>query len=138
LCMNYYDAQPRYEKRFHFMSVDWNPQNAKLGVARDITQHIKNRAGQPIFSITTTEINRPAWFLHRTLADIKLLTAVSSSTAAQLLQSLHACASKVSVAHSELAYLPLDRLFTNGEPDTDLFAQIPTGAIVEIVRPAWD
>jgi hypothetical protein len=120
------------------MSVDWNPQNAKFGLVRDITQQIKDKNNQTIFSIAAVEINRPNWFLHRSLADIKLLKEISPAQAENLLQQLRACAKQVHAEKSQLPYLPLDKLFINGEPDENLFAQIPHGAIVEIVRPAWD
>lgn len=138
LRINYYDGEPRYEKRFHFMSVDWNPQNAKWGLLHDITQTINDEQGDPIFAMASAEINRPNWFRHRTLADIKLLKAISAAEAERLLLKLKNCAQQVRAEEGRLPYLPLDKLLINGEPDQNLLTQIPSGSVVEIVRPAWD
>ena len=37
LKLNYYEGVALYEKRFHFMSTDWNIENARQGFIKDIT-----------------------------------------------------------------------------------------------------
>lgn len=132
--INYYDAEPLYEKRFHFMSVDWNVQNAKQGLVQDITKTIKDSKGQTLFENAIAEIDRPNWFLYRTKDDIKLKKSLSLEEEKNRLTELHAHAKKVHAEKSFLPYLPLEKLFQ----DEKIFGQIPSGSIVEIVRPNWN
>lgn len=136
LRVNYYDADPKYEKRFHFMSVDWNPQNATLGLIKDITQQIQDVDGNPMDSVAVTTIDRPHWFLHRTLADIKLLQPIAEIE--KRLQALRDYANKVVAEEARTSYLPFEKIFIHNKPVENIFAQIPNGAIIEMVRPAWD
>ena len=138
LRINYYDAELKYEKRFHFMSADWNVQNVRQGLVTDVTIDIHDTHGQLIYEMAVAQIDRPRWFLHRGLNDIKLKSGISTEAAANLLDALHAQASTVCSEKIELPYVALTRLFKDGEPDQSLFAQIPHGSIIEIVRPNWD
>jgi hypothetical protein len=138
LRLNYYDSLPQYEKRYHFMSVDWNVQNAKWGVVTDMTPRMKNDQGAPIYKIATAMIDRPNWFRHRASADIKLIRPIAAEKVIALVRQLQQKAVTVCVEKNELPYLPLSVLLPQGQVNEKLFAQIPQGAIVEIVRPAWD
>lgn len=137
LRLNYYDADPLYEKRFHFMSVDWNAQNQKNNVVRDITNKIVDQHNHSIALLSVGEIDKPNWFLKRTTQDIKL--KISETEKEKLLIELHAlskCVRKMPVA---LPYLPLSKLFSDqGLPNEYLFQQIPHKSIIEIVRPNWN
>lgn len=129
LRLNYYGAEPTYQKRYHFTSVDWNVQNAKAGVLADITSELFSATDTAV-----TKIDRPNWFLHRNLSDIKLLESVPNQAADKLLTELHALASQMKSENNELTYVPLAALLE----DTALFKKIPNASIVEIVRPNWD
>ena len=138
VAVNYYDSDPVYHKRFHFMSVDWNIQNNCHGYVEDVTKKIVNRSGKSIYHMAKTMIDRPNWFQYRTLADIKLVNKASEGEAKILLNQLHQLASTVKSDRSELPYLPLTELFHRDQPREDLFDQIPHGCLVEIVRPNWN
>lgn len=71
LQINYYDGVAKYENRFHFMSVDWNPQNQKNKILTDITETIADA------NYAEGDIDRPNWFLNRSESDIKLLNSIS-------------------------------------------------------------
>lgn len=60
LQLNYYDADPLFEKRFHFMSVDWNLQNQQNNVVRDITETFSG------VKFASGDIDKPNWFLKQT------------------------------------------------------------------------
>ncbi len=138
LKINYYDSDPRYEKRFHFMSVDWNVQNTKWGLVRDVTAQIFNASGRSIAVMAEALIDRPNWFRHRTLSDIKLLKPISEEDALSRLQRLQALSQIVKSEVGKVAYLPLDQLFEQDKPMLRIFAQIPHGSVIEIVRPNWN
>jgi len=135
----YRGAQLAYEYRHHFMSVDWNAHNAKIGLTKDITESIVDENGQSIAEVATAMIDRPNWFRCRRYEDIKLLEKMSSKKEEMLLQDLNAISKQVVSEENHLPYLPISQLFDkNAKPKSDLFEQIPNAAIIEIVRPNWD
>jgi len=137
--IRYQNGQARYIQRNHFMSVDWNKYNAYQGYVRDITYKFTDKQGKPVALIAKTTINKPSWIQHRSTRDIKLLHKVSEKKAQQLLANLRAQAKLVQQEESVMLYIPLNKLFhANGKPNWHLFKQIPTGSIIEIVRPNWD
>lgn len=138
LKINYYDAQPKYHKRFHFMSVDWNPQNQNIGLVKDITTQICDNANKKIYETAKAKIDRPNWIKQRTVADIKLLHPISAQQAENVLAKIRQLAATLKCEHSALPYLPLTKLFNDKEPQHDIFQQIPHGAVIEIVRPNWN
>lgn len=118
LQLNYDDSIPHYENRFHFMSADWNPQNQKNNIVRDVTLDIKDEKNNVIAVWAEGEIDRPNWFIKKGLPDL---------------------AKKVKKEFVRLPYLPLQKLFDeNKNPRMHFFNQFPEVSIVEIVRPNWD
>src|SRR3990167_2417734 len=65
LQINYYHAEAKYENRFHFMSLDWNPQNRKNNIVRDVTCEILDEKKNPIAIFAEGEIDKPNWFLKK-------------------------------------------------------------------------
>lgn len=139
LDVNYYDGMALYQNRFHFMSADWNPQNVKNGFIRDITAEILQDFDGSLPDLATALIDKPNWFLHRTMEDIKQIEKMDDGKAETLLEELHDFAEKFSAEKISVPYISLKKLFNeNGEPNLALFDQIPHGSIIEIVRPNWD
>jgi len=135
----YQNGEARYIQRNHFMSVDWNKYNAYRGYVRDITYKFTDKQGKPVALIAKTTINKPNWIRHRSGRDIKLLNNVSEKKAQQLLAELRAQAKRVQQEESVMLYIPLNKLFdANGKPNQHLFKQIPTGSIIEVIRPNWN
>ncbi len=138
LRLNYYDAQPDYLKRYHFMSLDWNVQNQQSKYLKDITVSIVDENGSPFFATAFAELNKSAWLLKRNISDLRLL-AKAQIDATRLLQQLGHASSQFKAQTVGINYLPLTALFTQqGLPKEAIFKQIPDGSIVEIVRPNWD
>ena len=110
LRLNYYDAEPCYFKRYHFMSIDWNPVNQRAGFIEDITATICDPLGHPLYKTATALIDKPQWFQHQGISSV--------------------IASQFKPQHAQLNFipLPLDRVY-----DT----QIPNAVIIEIVRHNW-
>ena len=125
LRLNYYNATPLFENRFHFMSVDWNPQNQQNKIVTDVTKAIVDKNGVSIAEFAEGEIDRPGWFLKQ--AENK-----KSGT-------LRAIAAKTKKEWVSLPYLPLHELFDDNKmPREHLFQQIPSVSVIEIVRPNWN
>ncbi len=134
--INYIDGRPDFTTRNHFMEIDWNINNARKGYVQDITKQIVDNQGKPIFSIKHTLINKPEWFSFLKANNLKFLHPLSPEATQQRLQDLHNQASHFRKQLSQLAYLPMTRLFnTYREPNDTIFQQIPSGAIIEIVDP---
>lgn len=128
LKINYYHAIPKYENRFHFMSVDWNPQNQKNNIVRDVTENIVDEKQCAIAMIAEGEIDKPNWFLKK--------SANESDVRAQKLKEY---AKQFQKTVSRIPYLPLFKLFDgNKNPRSFIFNQIPDVSVIEIVRPNWN
>lgn len=127
LKLNYYDAVPLFQNRFHFMSVDWNPQNQKNNILRDITNTIIDEKNKSICVLAEGEIDRPGWFLKR--------AEKADSLRAAALRKMAIAAKKECAV---LPYLPLATLFDeNHVPRENYFSQFPPVCVLEIVRPNW-
>lgn len=134
----YHNGEAAYQYRHHFMSVDWNKHNSQLGLVEDITTHIVDHREERLANTANTIIDRPNWFRGRQLADIKLLKTTEKTTAEKLLTELHDLSKQTQSERSELAYLPLEKMFDhNGQAKQTVFDQIPDGCVIEIVRPNW-
>ena len=136
--INYYHGDTRYEKRFHFMCIDWNRENQNRGLLKDITFDVVDKKGNPIALLASTIIDRPNWFFLRQRSDIKLKKA-SELEIQNKLNRLRSLSNQFKAEKSELFYLPLDQLFdAQLQPKLDIFAQMSHGSLIEIVRPNWN
>lgn len=139
VALNYRYSKIAYENRHHFVSIDWNPENYRLGFLCDITQQIKGENNESIAVVAETLIDRTSWFFYHQLNNIKIWPPLNSKEQKQRLQELRALGNQFIPEISRLLYLPMTQLFDeNGKPKFSIFAQIPSGSIVEIIRPNWD
>jgi len=139
LRVGYRGAQLGYQYRHHFMSVDWNVHNTKIGLTEDITESIMDEHGKSISLYAQAIIDRPNWFKYRGYEDIKLLKKISAKKAEKLLQALQVLSERVTCETSNMPYLPLTKLFDKkAHPNLYIFDQIPQSSIIEIVRPNWN
>lgn len=130
LYINYYDANPCYENRFHFMSLDWNPQNSQHKIISDITETILDKKQQPIALFAEGIIDKKNWLLYRTEKDLRLDDP--QDLAAKLVK-LHALAQVFEPKQVRMPYLPIATLLAHPE----YLSQLPEASIIEIVRPNW-
>lgn len=127
LQINYYDSSPKFENRFHFMSCDWNLQNQKNKIVRDVTDEIRDEKNNSIAVIAEGEIDKPNWFLKK-----------ADNETADRVAMLHRYASQFKKELARVPYLPLTKLFdANENPCAEMFSQISHASIIEIVRPNW-
>lgn len=136
LKVRYANAIPAFLTRNHFTSVDWNLNNEQNGFLADVTKSLFPTQ----YRVSQTYINKPAWFERLPLSAIKLLQPpMNLQQQTALLGQLHDLASHTQAITSDLDYLPLTALFNKqGVPNKKLFDKIPSGSVIEIVRPNWN
>lgn len=135
--IRYNKAQVSYLQRNHFTSVDWNPNLRQQDYIKDITAELPAP-----YKVATAVIDKPNWYRKKQASDIKLFAPVSAQQSAELLTKLRANSQKTQPIVSRIKYIPLAELFSRqgGQivPNQKVFDAIPSGAIIEIVRPNWD
>jgi hypothetical protein len=137
--LSYENGQVAFVARNHFVTGDWNENNAKSGYIKDITASIKNTNGLSPVRYAVTTIDRPNWYRMMLPDRVRVFSYPGDEQAAQLLNALRAQASTVKAQRVATPYIPISALYdAAGQPNMQLFNQIPSGAIIEIVRPNWD
>jgi hypothetical protein len=140
-CINqirYKEGNVSFIDRNHFASLDWNGNNQKQGITKDITLTIKDQQQKPIAEMASALINKPNWYQHLTDSSIKIDRLTKEEKDARLTQ-LKAAGKQFTAIETTIPYLPLTKLFNeDGQANEYLFKQVPNGAIIEIVRPNWD
>lgn len=134
----YKDGTISYLNRNHFTSIDWNANNQQRGMLKDITLSIKDKQNKSVALYAKALINKAGWYAHKNIDAIRLQNENRSEQEKRLAE-LKTKGSQLKTTPSKIPYLPLTALFPKkDEPDLYLFSQIPTGSIIEIVRPDWD
>ena len=132
----YIDGKVSYLTRNHFISSDWNINNAQQGFVRDITAEV---AGEGNVRKAMTIIDKPAWFQHHRLSNIYLSSSLSHDKQQMLLQDLQALSKQVIAKKIETPYLPITAMFDEDQkPKKEIFNRFPDVCLIEIVRPDWE
>lgn len=136
--IRYREGYVDYLTRNHFMSVDWNPNNTHNGLVQDVTGSLIGRDGNPIALIADTIIDKPSWYQSKQLNQIKLNAAKNKQEKADKLKQLQQRGASLTKERSVILYIPLTAFFNeNGEARPEIFGQIPSPSVIEIVRPNW-
>ncbi|MCW8471184.1 DUF1460 domain-containing protein [Fluoribacter gormanii] len=136
--IRYKNGTVSYLRRNHFTGLDWNQNNQRNGILRDITLNIKDQNNHPVAKIADAIINKPNWYAYKTVGAIRLVNA-DRGTEEERLMELKRKGAQLETISEEVPYLPFTALFSEkNKPNMYLFAQIPNGAIIEIVRPNWE
>ncbi|CEG55923.1 N-acetylmuramoyl-L-alanine amidase-like domain-containing protein [Legionella fallonii] len=134
----YKNGKVAYIYRNHFMSLDWNINNQKRGILKDITLDIQDQKKQPVAIYAVALIDKPSWYAHKNLSTIRVQNP-DKIRQQNLLDELKMKGSHLEVATVKIPYIPFTALFTkDNQPNLYLFSQMPHGAIIQIVRPNWD
>lgn len=139
-CINknrYLKGQVNYVSRKHFNELDWNIENQQRGIFKDVTLSIKDKANKPVALMAQAFIDKPGWYAHKTLADIRLQKATAAENQKRL-NEMKAKGAHLPAQMAKVPYLPLSALFQGEKANRYLFSQIPHGAIIEIIRPNWN
>ncbi len=137
LLTRYENGMPSYIHRNHFTSIDWNQNNQRRGLLKDITLNITDENNKPAAIVSNTPIDKSAWYAHKTASTIRL-NHVNELEQEKRLLELKTLGSRLGSTQAKIPYLPFTKLFVHGKPNRHLFSQIPQGAVVEIIRPNWD
>jgi hypothetical protein len=133
--IRYYSENPHFFSRNHFTNIDWNSRNQHNKYLVDVTKTLFPTE----FTTSKTVIDKPNWLRHLKASEIKLLNKPDEKKSKMLLMRLHALSNQAELKVSQLDYVPLAALYNKqGEPNKDLFARIPDGSVIEIVRPNWN
>ena len=126
-----------YLHRHHFTSPDWNAANQQLGLLKDITETIVDQKLKPSARYAQAEINQANWYQHFELSKIRICYAAPSA-AKHRLKQLKNLGKSLPLKTSRIAYIPIQALISKDKKSQYLLEQIPSGAIIEIIRPNWD
>lgn len=136
--VRYLNGEVSFITRNHFTALDWNINNQNKGYTKDITTSFHDENNQPVALQASALIDKPSWYQHLAITRVRLRNE-NPALQAQKLDALKEKGQTLSKTNAQIYYLPLTALFTtNGSPNNYLFNQIPSGAIIEIVRPNWD
>lgn len=136
--IRYKNGQISYINRNHFTSIDWNKNNQKRGILKDITQEIKDQSNQPVAELSKTLIDKAGWYKAKNKDSIRIINGTEQEQDMRL-RELKAKGEQLKSQRAQIAYIPLTKLFPQQDkPNYYLFNQIPNGAIIEIIRPNWD
>ena len=132
--IRYKDGLVSYVTRNHFPSLDWIPNNVDAGFYEDITAAVAQEA---ILDVATAEavVDKRKWYASKTLEDLKVAETNKKKLKERLAQwRKEGRAFKKTLA--TLPYLKLADIFSEGADRVLKF--IPSGAIINIVRPGWN
>ncbi len=136
--VRYKDGKVSFITRNHFASLDWNKNNQKEGFLQDITTTLKDKKGHSVAKTARAVIDKPGWYAKLPENRVRLPDTSPEEHKRQL-QALRKSGQHLPVQSASIPYIPLAALFQSlGEPNQDLFDQIPNGAVIEIIRPNWN
>lgn len=135
--IRYEHGKVGYLQRHHFTSPDWNAFNQQQGLLQDITEKMVDQNHHPIALYAKTTIDQAQWYQHFNQSKIRLCDATESMNQ-QRLQQLRKLGQTLPNIKSRIAYIPIQALTSKDNSSQYLLDQIPSGAIIEIVRPNWD
>lgn len=136
--IRYKNGHVSFIDRNHFTCLDWNRNNQRQGLVKDITPRLRDANHHAVALTAAALIDKPNWYQHLPISIIRLPNASSKEQATRLV-ALRQSGRPLPRAVSTLSYIPLSALFDHaGHANIPLFNQIPHGAIIELIRPNWD
>ena len=129
--LRYKNGEVSFVTRNHFPSLDWVPNNQDK--FDDMTAFVAGGSVQT----ATTNIDKSAWYhkVGRSVLACKEGSEYCESLIARFAKEGEAF--KPEIAHLE--YVPLTALYLeNGDINQALLDRIPTGSLINMVRPNWD
>lgn len=129
--IRYKDGDVEFTSRNHFTDLDWIPNNVRAGFYRDVTESVA--PGRTL--VASALIDKRAWY--EKMPDSRIQRPdLSAADKKKLLAELHGEGARYSPQEATVPYIPLTTLFAPG--GGKLFDAIPSGAVIDIVRPNWD
>jgi hypothetical protein len=128
--IRYENGEVDYLKRNHFPSLQWVPNNIKNGLLKEINHLVLSASER---KLAEAVINLPGWLKAIKVEEIKVPLATMEERQ-NLLEELRAHAADYSPTVARMEYLPIATLLAKPQ----VLKQIPSGTIVNFVRPNWD
>jgi hypothetical protein len=129
--IRYKDGEVSFVARNHFTDLDWIPNNVRAGIYRDVTESLA--PGRTL--VAGAVIDKRAWYAKLPPSRVQI-PDLSEAAREKLLGELHEEGERFSPEQATVPYIPLTALF--GPGGGEIFDRIPSGSIVNIVRPDWD
>ena len=129
--LRYMDGEVAFTSRNHFTDLDWIPNNVRAGFYRDVTESVA--PGKTLVARAT--IDKRAWYAKLPESRIQI-PGLAETDRQELLLELRAEGVRYSPEEATVPYVPLTALF--GPGGGELFDRVPSGSVVNIVRPDWD
>ena len=129
--IRYKDGIVEFTSRNHITSLDWIPNNVAAGFFRDITDSVA--PGKTL--VASALIDKKAWYEKMPASRIQI-PGLSEADKQKLLVQLRAEGARYAPQVATVPYIPLKTLFAPG--GGKLFDAIPSGTVIDIVRPNWD
>ncbi len=130
--INYQNGDVSFQTRNHIASLDWIPNNVANGIITPLTAQIAGKNCQ----VASALIDKKSWYEHLSHSRIKLRHQ-SNTTIQHRLRHLRRLGQDEKPITVTLPYIPLTLLFSNNKPNSEIFAKIPSSAIVFIIRQNW-
>lgn len=129
--IRYKDGDVEFTSRNHFTDLDWIPHNVRAGFYRDVTESVA--PGRTM--IANALVDKRAWYEMMPESRVHV-PGISEDDKKRLLAELHDEGLRYSPEEATVPYVPLTALFAPG--GGKLFDAIPSGSVINIVRPNWD
>jgi hypothetical protein len=135
--IRYRNGEVSFITRNHFTSLDWNKNNQAQGYLQDITVSIRDEHKKSVAMYASTQIDKAGWYQKLPQSFIRV-PSLSPKERALRLEALHSAGQQFKPEQIVLPYIPLNTLIQhNKTANTFVLKQIPSGSIIEIVRPHW-
>lgn len=109
--IRYLNQQIDYTQRSDwFTDLEWNPHLQNLGYIKDITATFVDKDNQPVAKIATAIINKPDYYIQKTITDLNL-PQLSETEFENRLAELKAEGKKFNAISSFLSYIPFSAFF---------------------------
>lgn len=128
--IRYEHGKISYLTRNHFTDLQWIPFNIQNGYLKEINDQVLPAQG---IKMAEALINFPNWLRSIKIAEIRAPQASMEEKEA-LLEELHQQANNYVAQMARVPYLPIVTLVKSPK----LLDRIPTGTLVNFVRPNWD
>lgn len=128
--IRYLNGEVSFVRRNHFPDADWIPNNTGQGFVRDITEWVGGRT-RWVHSI----LDRRSWYSNLDLKAIQVPGLTQEETDRRLVE-LQREGDVFRPESVRIPYIPLTE-WVGKNPNRRMLAQIPSGAVLSVVRPGW-
>jgi hypothetical protein len=130
--IRYNEGRVSFTRRNHFPELDWIPNNNLNGILREISDQVSGH----LVSQARALIDKPGWYAHLGPSAI-VIPQLSDTERAESLSRLRQEGSRFKPEVAITNYLSIASVLASNF-GLRLLDRIPSGAVINIVRPNWD